>query len=108
MKVADCRLKEEESPGEASPAAASNLESATCNLQSPELVPAWRELLADSACDEVTLSPEWLLPWWEVFGGRDGRRPRFLRFDEGGRLVGLAPLLSRRHWYRPGLPFRRL
>jgi CelD/BcsL family acetyltransferase involved in cellulose biosynthesis len=33
---------------------------------------------------------------------------RFLRFDDAGRLDGLAPLLVRRHWYRPGVPFRRL
>jgi CelD/BcsL family acetyltransferase involved in cellulose biosynthesis len=108
MKIADCKMKEEEKPPVASSAASSNLQSAICNLQSPDFVPAWHELLADSACDEVTLSPEWLLAWWEVFGGLEGRRPRLLRFDEGGRLVGLAPLLARRHWYRPGLPFRRL
>jgi hypothetical protein len=27
---------------------------------------------------------------------------------ENGRLLGLFPLLARRHWYRPGIPFRRL
>jgi CelD/BcsL family acetyltransferase involved in cellulose biosynthesis len=72
------------------------------------VVPAWRELLADSASNEPTLSPEWLLTWWDVYGTQQGRRLRFLRFDAAGRLVGLAPLLLRRHWYRPGVPFRRL
>src|SRR6476661_8356344 len=71
-------------------------------------VPAWRELLADSTSNQPTLSPEWLLTWWDVYGPSDGRRLRLLRFDDGGRLVGLAPLLLRRHWHRPGLPFRRL
>jgi CelD/BcsL family acetyltransferase involved in cellulose biosynthesis len=71
-------------------------------------VPAWRELLADSACNEPTLSPEWLLTWWDVYGSHQGRQLRFVRFDAAGKLVGLAPLLLRRHWYRPGVPFRRL
>lgn len=72
------------------------------------LVPQWRELLEESATNEITLTPEWLLTWWDVFGGRDGRQLRFVAYHEDGRLVGLAPLLSRRHWYWPGVPFRRL
>src|SRR4051794_32185133 len=71
-------------------------------------VPAWRELLADSASNEPTLSPEWLLTWWDVYGAKQGRRLRILRFDAAGKVVGLAPLLCRWHWYRPGVPFRRL
>lgn len=72
------------------------------------LRPDWLGLLARSASNEVTLTATWLLTWWEVFGGRDGRCLRVAVFREGGRLVGLVPLLSRRHWYPPGLPFRRL
>jgi CelD/BcsL family acetyltransferase involved in cellulose biosynthesis len=72
------------------------------------LVPAWRDLLADSATNELTHSPEWLLTWWDVFGGLQGRQLRVVAFHENDRLIGLAPLLLRRHWYRPGLPFRRL
>src|SRR5262249_4110741 len=72
------------------------------------VVPAWRELLADSASNEPTLSPEWLLTWWDVYGSQQGRRLRFVRFDAADRMVGLAPLLIRRHWYRPGVPFQRL
>jgi hypothetical protein len=33
---------------------------------------------------------------------------RVVLFFEADRLIGLAPLLRRRHWYRPGIPFRRL
>src|SRR3954452_15211606 len=72
------------------------------------LAPAWRELLADSASDQPTLSPSWLLAWWDVYGPHQGRRLRFLRFDDGGRLVALPPLLVGCHWYRPGVPSRRL
>jgi CelD/BcsL family acetyltransferase involved in cellulose biosynthesis len=73
------------------------------------LAPAWRELLARSASDEAMLTPEWLLSWWEVFGPLGGRRLCCLACrDEAGRLVGLAPLLRRRHWYPPGIPFRRI
>ena len=49
-----------------------------------------------------------MLTWWRVYGGLQGRRLRIGLFHEGGRLVGLAPLLSRRHWYGGALPFRRL
>jgi len=69
--------------------------------------PAWWELLERSDQNEVTLTPFWLGAWWQVFGN-DGRRLKALLVYERGRLLGLAPLLSRRHWYRPGLPFRRL
>src|SRR5439155_22322222 len=51
----------------------------------------------------------WLLSWWRVFGELDGRRLRMVTFRrDDGRLVALAPLLYRRHWYRGALPFRRL
>jgi CelD/BcsL family acetyltransferase involved in cellulose biosynthesis len=70
--------------------------------------PAWRELLARSSSDEPTLSPLWLSTWWRVFGQDGGRHLHFVLFLEGVRLVGIAPLLARRHWYVPGIPFRRL
>ncbi|MGL4551120.1 MAG: GNAT family N-acetyltransferase [Gemmataceae bacterium] len=73
-----------------------------------DLCPEWSELLARSGCDVPFLSPEWLRPWWRQFGPRDGRRAALFTLREGGRLVALAPLLTRTHWYRPGLPFRRL
>jgi CelD/BcsL family acetyltransferase involved in cellulose biosynthesis len=72
------------------------------------LVPEWQELLGRSELNEVTIHPHWVLPWWEVFGPRDGRALRVLAFRAGDRLVGLAPLLARRHVYRPRIPFRRL
>ncbi len=68
----------------------------------------WLELLARSTANEAMLTPWWLLTWWEVFGGQDQRRLRVLLFRAGPRLVGLAPLLARRYWYPPGIPFRRL
>src|SRR5262245_42779657 len=71
------------------------------------LAPEWSDLLARSDTDEATLSPLWLEPWWRLFG--DGNRGlRAFAFRDRGRLVGLAPLCSRVHWYRPGIPFRRL
>jgi CelD/BcsL family acetyltransferase involved in cellulose biosynthesis len=70
--------------------------------------PAWAELLERSASNEPTLSPAWLLAWWQVYGPHDGRQLRAALFFDDGRLVGLAPLLLRRHWYGPGIPFRRL
>jgi CelD/BcsL family acetyltransferase involved in cellulose biosynthesis len=72
------------------------------------LRPSWLDLLQRSASSEVMQTPMWLLPWWQTFGPLDSRRLRIGLFQEGERLVGLVPLLARRHWYRPGLPFRRL
>ena len=64
----------------------------------------WDDLLARSARPEIVLTPDWLLTWWRVFGPQDGRQLRLALFTDGDRLVGLAPLLARRHWYRPGIP----
>jgi CelD/BcsL family acetyltransferase involved in cellulose biosynthesis len=76
--------------------------------QAEALRPAWSELLERSGRIELTQSPDWLLTWWRVFGGLHGRQLRVGLFHDGDRLVGLAPLLRRRHWYRGWLPLRRL
>jgi CelD/BcsL family acetyltransferase involved in cellulose biosynthesis len=72
------------------------------------LRPAWSDLLARSASDEPTLTPTWLLTWWQVFGPLDGRQLRIACFYRDGTLIGLAPLLLRRQWYPPAIPFKRL
>ena len=72
------------------------------------LAPSWQALLERSSANEPALSPLWVLAWWRVFGALDGRRLRVACFFDGDRLVGLAPFVRRRHWYRPGIPFRRL
>jgi CelD/BcsL family acetyltransferase involved in cellulose biosynthesis len=69
---------------------------------------AWWDLLARSDDNEPMLTPFWLRAWWRVFGADGGRELRVFLVHEGDRLIGIVPLLSRRHWYRPGLPFRRL
>ena len=71
------------------------------------LRPAWEELVARTG-DDVSLDPSWMLSWWEVFGNEEKRELRTIAFHDGERLVGLAPLLSRRHLYRRAIPFRRL
>lgn len=80
----------------------------TCPAQAERLRPQWEALLEGSHSKELTQSPDWLLAWWRVYGGWQGRQLRLGLFQEAGRLIGLAPLLSRRHWYRGTLPFRRL
>jgi CelD/BcsL family acetyltransferase involved in cellulose biosynthesis len=69
---------------------------------------AWTALLGQSATPEPTLSPLWLGPWWHIFGATEGRSLRTVLVHEGGRLIGLAPLLGRRIWYRGAVPIRRL
>jgi CelD/BcsL family acetyltransferase involved in cellulose biosynthesis len=76
--------------------------------EAERLQPAWNDLLQRSQSNELTLSPEWLLTWWRVYGPQDGRQLRLALFFDAGRLVGLAPLLRRRHWYRRIVSFRRL
>lgn len=72
------------------------------------LKPLWEALLSRSANDVPFLSTLWLGPWWEVFGPVEGRKPSLFTLYESGRLIALAPLVRRTHWYRHGLPFRRL
>ncbi len=69
---------------------------------------AWTDLLGRTARSEVVQTPEWLLTWWRVFGSQQRRELRLAQCYAGDRLIGMAPLVARRHWYRPGLPFRRL
>src|SRR3954447_21790355 len=69
---------------------------------------AWAALLERSLTDVPMLSPAWLLPWWRVFGARDGRRLKIGVFHEGSRLVGFAPLLVRKQRWLPGIPLLRL
>ncbi len=71
-------------------------------------MPQWSALLERSATNEPMLSPEWLLPWWEVYGRGSGRRLCVGAWYVGARLVGLALLQSRIYRYRGVLPFRRL
>jgi CelD/BcsL family acetyltransferase involved in cellulose biosynthesis len=84
------------------------VEVVTRTSQLQALVPEWEGLLRASETNEPMLSPSWLLPWWAVFGPVGGRTLRTLAVRKEGRLVGLVPLLRRVHWYRPGIPFRRL
>lgn len=69
---------------------------------------AWLELLARSSANEPTLSPLWLDTWWRIFGDEGGRALRAVLVYDGDRLIGMAPLLVRRAWYRGALPLRRI
>lgn len=73
-----------------------------------QLRPDWLALQRRSRMDEPMLSPTWLLNWWLIFGGLDGRQLRIVLFHRNERLVGLAPLLIRQVWHRRLIPFRRL
>lgn len=68
----------------------------------------WEKLLRQSTCDVPTLSPLWLLPWWQMYGTTQGRRLKTALLWDNGRLVGLAPLLSRRLGSGTGVPVRRI
>jgi len=74
-----------------------------------EIEPEWWRLLSCCAQNEPTLTPDWVLAWWDVWGGGDGGRElQVAELRDGGRLVGLAPLVSRRGRRRWLLPLRRI
>ncbi|MCS7352340.1 MAG: GNAT family N-acetyltransferase [Anaerolineae bacterium] len=64
-----------------------------CSFQGPEvfeeLTEAWIDLLRRSSVDSPFLRPGWLRTWWEHLG--EGEL-HVLTFEEGGRLIGIAPL----------------
>lgn len=68
----------------------------------------WLELLATSDSNEPVLSPDWLLPWWDIYAPPQRRRLTALSFSRAGRLVGLAPLSCRSLRYRRIVPIRKL
>lgn len=58
------------------------------------VIDEWRGLWLECPSATPFLSPEWLVPWWEWFGGGGMLRVATARKDE--RLVGLAPLFAYR------------
>jgi CelD/BcsL family acetyltransferase involved in cellulose biosynthesis len=68
----------------------------------------WKELLSRSDANEPMLSPEWLLTWWSLFGNSGGRRLNLVLLRRRDRLIGLAPILTRRNWHRSLIPIRRV
>ncbi len=66
----------------------------------------WNDLLVRSASDTITLTHQWLLTWWDVFG--QGRELCVLLAREGEELIGIAPLLKRSMRHFGLIPLRRL
>jgi CelD/BcsL family acetyltransferase involved in cellulose biosynthesis len=56
-------------------------------------MPAWNRLLGESRADSLFLTWEWVLTWWEVYGGDHRALHVLAARDDGGRLVGIAPLM---------------
>lgn len=81
------------------------VEKVTSRADFAALEGQWNELLAHSASDAITLTHQWLLTWWDVFG--EGRELNLILVREGEILIGIAPFLRRtvRHF---GLNFRRV
>jgi CelD/BcsL family acetyltransferase involved in cellulose biosynthesis len=67
----------------------------------------WDDLGRRAEQYELTRSPDWLLPWWRIYGPSQGRKLRVGLLFRDERLTGLAPLLRRRCWHGP-IPFQRL
>jgi CelD/BcsL family acetyltransferase involved in cellulose biosynthesis len=69
------------------------------------LQPVWNDLLAKSASDHVCMTFEWFRAWWDAFGANN--RLFVLLMREGGRLIGIAPLMRERTLHR-GIPVQRI
>jgi CelD/BcsL family acetyltransferase involved in cellulose biosynthesis len=54
-----------------------------------ELEGEWRELLSDSAADQIFMTREWLSTWWEAY--QPGRIWTLVARDAEGRCQGIAP-----------------
>jgi CelD/BcsL family acetyltransferase involved in cellulose biosynthesis len=69
------------------------------------LKPAWDELVEEAGIEHPFLGHEWICTWWESFG--TGKELCVLLVRDGGKLVGIAPLMrSETRMY--GLRVRRL
>lgn len=51
----------------------------------------WDSLLAKSSDNNAYLTWEWLLTWWKHYG--EGKRLNILLIEEGGRIIGILPLM---------------
>ncbi len=71
------------------------------------VLPSWRRLLAGAVHAEPVRTPLWLLAWWRQYGDADGRAMRAIAVEEGGELIGLVPLATRRTTHRGTIPVRR-
>lgn len=76
-------------------------------LRFAAMQPQWRDLLAASDSNSLSLTYEWLSTWWGVYG--EHRQLRVVAIWSGQRLLGAAPLLRRTsvHWHFGVLPYRR-
>ena len=73
-------------------AAPPELRVVTANDEIEALIPDWRRLAANVAVSPFS-SPDWLVPWWLAYHGRN--EARVLTFWRQRSLVGVAPLFRR-------------
>lgn len=67
------------------------------SLEFSQIRPEWDALLAKSDADPLFMSWAWQISWWDVWEDELGLRLRLLGvYDDGGGLVGLAPLYEHR------------
>lgn len=74
-----------------------------------ELAEAWDALLEKSGADPLFMSWPWLYSWWETWGDRLGLElALFGVYQDGDRLVGIAPFYLHEFRSPIGLRLRRL
>ncbi len=71
-----------------------------------DLREAWEGILSRTTAGHAQLTREWLGSWWEVFG--PDKRLSLMTVADGGRVVGIAPLIVSKVLDRAGFTFRKL
>lgn len=70
------------------------------------LYDSWNKILSQTACTNVQLTYEWLSTWWEVFG--DNERLSLITVTDGGKIIGIAPLIITKVISKAGFELRKL
>ncbi|UGQ10591.1 GNAT family N-acetyltransferase [Yinghuangia sp. ASG 101] len=69
-----------------------------------QIAPAWRDLAAAHGGSYFS-TPDWVLSWWEAFGGTGGESATVAVWPAGGgELEAVVPLLKGRQRWHPRLP----
>jgi len=79
-----------------------NIDIVTTTKEFSDLGDVWNALLKSSASDCVFLTHEWLFTWWKHLS--QGRELSIATARDGGKLIGVMPLVKRMPQYTRMMP----
>ena len=71
-----------------------------------DLRESWEDILSRTTAGHAQLTYEWLGSWWEVFG--HDKKLSLMTVVDGGRIVGIAPLIISKVIDKAGFAIRKL